>query len=68
MALLVLFVLSAVICFLRGFLDLTIINGVLGAASFFVTGWSGPHAMFIIGGIICLVAAGVALYVLRNRE
>ena len=63
MALLVLFVLSAVICFLRGFIDLTVINGVLGAASFFVTAWSGPHAVFIIGGILCIVAAGVALFV-----
>ena len=62
-ALLVLFVLAGILSFLRGYLDLAIINGAMGAAAFFIIGWSGPKAVFIVGGIVALVAAGVALYV-----
>ncbi len=62
-ALLVLFAVAGVISFLRGYIDLLIINSALGVASFFLVGWTGPKAVFIIGGIVAIIAAGIALYV-----
>jgi len=62
-ALAILFAFTGVFSFLRGYLDLTIINGAMGFAAFFLIGWTGPKAVFIIGGIVAIIAAGIALYV-----
>ena len=62
-AFVILFAFAGVFSFLRGYLDLTIINGAMGFAAFFLTGWTGPKAVFIIGAIGAIAAAGVALYV-----
>ena len=62
-ALLVLFAIAGVISFFRGYIDLTIINGALGVSAFFLFGWTGPKAVFIIGAILAFIAAGVSLFV-----
>ncbi len=59
----ILFAFTGVFSFLRGYLDLTIINGAMGFAAFFLVGWTGPKAVFVIGGVVAIVAAGIALYV-----
>ncbi len=62
-AFVILFAFTGVFSFLRGYLDLTIINGAMGFAAFFLVGWTGPKAVFVIGAIGAIAAAGIALYV-----
>ena len=62
-AFVILFAFTGVFSFLRGYLDLIIIHVTRGFAAFFLVGWTGPKAVFVIGGIAAIVAAGIALYV-----